>query len=620
MAALPEQFLHDRPYRFSREAPPRQHPEQPALRTQAVLTALLPESTGGAASEVELGIGRRKRLLRGESRRVFIHPLRPQFVHEARTANGPRAQSVTRECVGKGAVIEQPGRLKIHDAPLHGGCRKAPLQQSAVEFLARTCPEPDEPKRGFPATPTVTLALERLQGAGFDLLAAPQAGGDHHLKRKDDRGVVVELDGHPLRRSLGEKDGCDSHLPHICGNAQRPKDRTLHPAASVMTPTEKFARLRTEEFGDLGGAYFDAASVTALPARSRAAADAFNRARTQAHLLTAEHFAGAIEGARRACATLIGADVSEIALGPNTSFGINVAALGLDVPAGSVVLVPDREFPANVYPWMLSPRLRLERIPPTSEGFPDEDRLLERLREPDVAVVAVSSVQFTDGYAVDLERLGHACRSADVLLVVDGIQSLGQIPFDTSRVAVDVVATGGHKWLCGPFGAGFLYVRKEVQERLRPIAIGWQGLEASQQLDRVLDYGPELVRNARRYEQGTLPFQDIAALASSVGLILEADVGDIRDYLRGLTAPLRAWLHETEGVRLLSPPGGSRSSAIVSFVPPDIERVHAMLRAAGVICSMREGAIRVAPHFYNRPEEIELLLDVLDSSRRKGWR
>jgi selenocysteine lyase/cysteine desulfurase len=332
-----------------------------------------------------------------------------------------------------------------------------------------------------------------------------------------------------------------------------------------------------------------------------------------------EDFARPIEDARRACAALIGADPSEIALGTNTSFGINVAALGLDVPVGAAVLVPDREFPANVYPWMLNERLRLETVPPTPEGFPDEDRLLERLRDPDVAIVSVSSVQFSNGYAIDLERLGLACREAGVFFVVDAIQSLGQMPLDVSRVPVDIVATGGHKWLCGPFGAGFVYVRREVQDRLRPVSIGWQSLQAAQRLESLLDYAPHLVSDARRYEQGTPPFQDLAALAASLEMIREAGVESIRRYLLELLTPLRRWLEDAPEVRVLSPKSGAGASAIVSFIPPSVDAVHRAVRDAGVVCSLREGAIRVAPHFYNRPEEIARLLEVLESSRRKGW-
>src|SRR5688500_18107044 len=102
-----------------------------------------------------------------------------------------------------------------------------------------------------------------------------------------------------------------------------------------MTLSDKFVRLRAEEFGDLRGAYLDAASMTPLPTRSRIASDSFNQARIRAHALTGEDFAQPIQRARQACAGLIGADPNETALGANTSFGINIAALGLGVPDGT---------------------------------------------------------------------------------------------------------------------------------------------------------------------------------------------------------------------------------------------------------------------------------------------
>ncbi len=393
----------------------------------------------------------------------------------------------------------------------------------------------------------------------------------------------------------------------------------MHPIASIMIPTDRFARIRAEEFGGLQGAYLDAASMAPLPARTRRVAEHFNHLRTHPHELTGDHFARFLDDARQGCARLIGADPSEIALGSNTSFGINVAALGLDVPAGSTVLVPDREFPANVYPWMLSERVRLELVPGTPEGNPDEERILERLRDPDVSVLAISSVQFTNGYVADLDRLGDACRDAGVFFVVDAIQSLGQLPLDVRRSRIDVLASGGHKWLCGPFGAGFLYVSREVQDRVLPRQVGWQAMEASGELGSLLDYAPGFVDDARRYEQGTTAFQDVAALAASVGLIEEAGVAQIRDYLRALLEPLRRWAGDKPGLEILSQGDASKLSGIFTFRTPNIEGVHQRLKDAGVICSLREGAIRIAPHFYNRPEEISLLIEAAEDAAARGW-
>ena len=128
------------------------------------------------------------------------------------------------------------------------------------------------------------------------------------------------------------------------------------------------------------------------------------------------------------------------------------------------MLVSDKEFPANVYPWMRLGELgiEMELVPTTPDGWPDEPRLLERLSDPRVRVLAISLVQFSNGYLADLSALSAATRRTGAYLVVDGIQGVGQVPLDLSRVEVDVLACGGQKWLLSPWGSGFIYVRREL--------------------------------------------------------------------------------------------------------------------------------------------------------------
>src|SRR5690606_25038292 len=111
-----------------------------------------------------------------------------------------------------------------------------------------------------------------------------------------------------------------------------------------------------------------------------------------------------------------------------------------------------------------------------------EERLLERLDRGDVGVFAVSSVQFSTGFRADLERFGRFCRERDIFFVVDAIQSLGQIPLDVEAACIDIVATGGQKWLCAPFGTGFCYVRRGLLEQMEPLMVGWTGMTASADL------------------------------------------------------------------------------------------------------------------------------------------
>jgi cysteine desulfurase / selenocysteine lyase len=389
---------------------------------------------------------------------------------------------------------------------------------------------------------------------------------------------------------------------------------------SVDELRDRFGTLRRIEFPGLGAShYLNAASLAPLPERARSAMERYNAKRSAVQEMVEADFLLPPRLARERAARLIGASAEEIALGGNTSFGINLAAAGLDVPPGSTVLVTDREFPANVYPWMAQRRLRLELVPANPQGQPDEEAILARLEHDDVSIVSVSSVQFTDGYVLDLDRIGHACRSRGAFLVVDAIQSLGVLPLDVSRTPVDVVAVGAHKWLCGPLGAGFAYVRREVQPKLEPTSIGWSSFAAAQDLGALLDYDFRFLPDARRYEVATQPLQEYLGFAESLDLILEAGVDAIAAFVDHLLAPLRAWLAEQAEIEAVSSAGPGRRSGIVSFRTPDLPGTFRALAAGGVNCSRREGVIRVAAHFYNTEADTGRVLEILDGRMRRGW-
>lgn len=375
-----------------------------------------------------------------------------------------------------------------------------------------------------------------------------------------------------------------------------------------------FRALREREFPFAARSpYLNAASMAPLPERARLAVEAHNRRRSDIHSMRGADFEPVLARCRGAAARMIGADEDEIALLPNTSFGINLAALSLPLERGRRVLLSDREFPANVYPWMALERLRGARVdvlPTDAAGNPDEARMLEELARGDVGVLAVSAVQFTSGWVADLEALGRACRQHGTWFVVDGIQALGQLPVDVRACGIDVMAAGGHKWLCGPFGTGFTYVRREVVDRMEPHLIGWTSMTASADLERVLDYEYAFVEGARRFEVATQPWQDYAGLGESLELLLEADPARIRAHVLGLLDPLAAWLAE-RGVEVTSDPWAERRSGIFSFRPADVAGVNRALARAGVGCVLREGAVRLSPHLYNQPEDMEAVMDVL---------
>jgi len=370
--------------------------------------------------------------------------------------------------------------------------------------------------------------------------------------------------------------------------------------------------LRAEEFPWADDSlYLNHASTGPLPGRTLAAVEAFNRRRAVMSGMDDATLFGVLQGARERIARLIHADPGEIALAGNTSWGLNLAASALPLEAGDVVLVSEREFPANVYPWMRLARrgVRCERVPTTAEGWPDEPALMERIADPAVKVLAVSWVQFSTGYQVDLAALSRAARASGTYFVVDAIQGAGQLPIDVSAVPVDLLACGAQKWLLSPWGTGFVYVRREWIGRLHPMVTGWMAHQGTDDFTRLTDYDERLHDDARRFEMVTLPFQSFVGLNASLDLLMELGVDRIRQHIDRVTEPVRRWADQV-GVPLRSPVDAHRCG-IVSVAPPDVGRVFERLRAAGVVASCREGAIRLSPHCYTTVAEMERVVGLL---------
>jgi cysteine desulfurase/selenocysteine lyase len=371
--------------------------------------------------------------------------------------------------------------------------------------------------------------------------------------------------------------------------------------------------LRAEDFPTTAGfAYLDAASTGLLPERSRRRLEEWGRLR-QRPLPSKDTLFAVFDEARALAARLVNASPDEIALTANTSYGLNVAARMLPLVPGDIVLLSDKEFPANVRPWQ---RLEQEGVvveiaPLTPEGWPDEERLVARLTDPRVKVLTVSLVQFANGYRVDLARLSAATRASGAFLVVDAIQALGQLPVDLAEVEVDILATGGQKWLLGPWGTGFMYVRRPLIERLVPPFAGWLSFEGTDDFSRLTEYDPTWRRDARRFELITLPFQDFAALNASMELLLEMGPARIEAHLQALHEPLLE-LAARRGLALASPRGNSGSGILCVRVDEAGKRLHGALHATHVHCSLREGALRFSPHVYNAIEDTERAAQALD--------
>ena len=226
---------------------------------------------------------------------------------------------------------------------------------------------------------------------------------------------------------------------------------------------------------------------------------------------------------RALAARLIGAQPDEIALVGPTSLGLSLVASGLKLRKGDNILIYLDDYPSNVYPWMAlaekGVQVRLINI-----------RELGKIRTIDVIgqvdentrLVALASCHFVSGWRLDLEAIGSYLQQRRIPFCVDGIQTLGAFP--TPAASYDFLAADGHKWLLGPCGAGILYVRKALQERVRPTIYGWHNVKSPNILTAET---LEFREDARRYEAGSANLLGVVGLRASLELILEIGVGNI---------------------------------------------------------------------------------------------
>ncbi|EAU64039.1 NifS protein [Stigmatella aurantiaca DW4/3-1] len=293
----------------------------------------------------------------------------------------------------------------------------------------------------------------------------------------------------------------------------------------------------------------------------------------------------------------------------NTSHGLGLVAEGLDwKPGDEVAVATSIEYPSNVYPWLhLKDRgVEVREIVSSPEGGVTPEAVAAALT-PRTRLVALSSVQFASGFRTDLDAVGALCERQGVLLCVDGIQSIGCSPVDVKRSRIHFLSADSHKWMLGISGIGFLYVAKDVLPRLRPALVGWRSTTDAWNFNRSHF---ELRPDAGRLEEGSHSFTGIYALGAALELLLEVGMPDIESRIRALLTSL------DEGLRGLgcdTGPSPEHRAGILTFLPPKGESrtLSAWLGERDVSLSLRRGRIRLSPHFYNQPEEIERFLGLV---------
>ena len=322
-----------------------------------------------------------------------------------------------------------------------------------------------------------------------------------------------------------------------------------------------------------------------------------------------------IEQVRHQGARLMGVPADDVAFIKNTTAGLGLVANGLDLGPGDRVVVPDLDFPSLLIPWLaLRDRgVRVDLVRPAGAG---ETLSTQAFADavaagPPPTLVATSWVQFRRGWRVDLPALARVAHDSGALLCVDVIQGLGVIPARLDAWGVDFAMADGHKWLLGPPGTGLLYIRGVHRDRLRPLDPGWNSMSHREEWDEL---GISYDDSARRFEGGIPNISGIAALGAAIDLLIDADVDAVWAHVDALCERVHEGLIQLGATVITDRTPGHRSGIISAGFPDhDAAVLGDRLRSAGFIVGTRGNALRISPHGYNTLEELDRLLDGLET-------
>jgi kynureninase len=366
--------------------------------------------------------------------------------------------------------------------------------------------------------------------------------------------------------------------------------------------------LRRDEFPVLAErTYLISASLGPLSRRSRSLAeehlDLWQRLGPEE--LWFEHGFPRLQRCREQVASLIGAGPEEVAVIPSVSAGLSAIATALDLEGGKVVL-SDMDFPTNHYVWRAQERagLKVDVVPSRDGVRIDAEAVVDRI-DHTTRVVNVNRVLFESSWIMDLEPIVAAAHAHGAVVVVDDFHGTGIVPIDVGALEIDFLLTGALKWLCGGQGIAFLYCRRSLVAAIEPRVTGWFGTIDPFGFDRTkLRLRPD----ARRFETGTYALPQAWTASGGMEILLDVGVDRIRAINQELTRAIIEHADEL-GLEVLTPRSDDRRGGLVRVRVPGgragAERILHTLLAHDVVVDARGDALRISPHFFNDPGDVE---------------
>ncbi|MGZ8995007.1 MAG: aminotransferase class V-fold PLP-dependent enzyme [Rhodospirillales bacterium] len=331
--------------------------------------------------------------------------------------------------------------------------------------------------------------------------------------------------------------------------------------------------------------------------------------------LTTARFTGVPQRLREALSRLIGADPRDVVLANSASYGLHLIANGIDWRDGDEVLCMKGDFPSDILPWLGLARqgVRVRQLEPRGRVLAADE--VAAAIGPRTRLLCTTWVHSFSGHGIDLDAIGKVCRDRGVLFVANVSQALGARPLDVAAAPVDAIVCAGWKWLCGPYATGFCWLRAELRESLVLNQNYWLAMLTSDDLGQEsLDLTPAQDVGSRRYDVfGTANFFNFAPFAAAIEYLLDIGIAEVEAHDQALVDRFLAGLPR-ERFDVLSPETGPARSTLILISAKDRasnRAIYGSLAEAGIHVAFRAGSLRLSPHVYNTPADIDRVLAAL---------
>ena len=314
------------------------------------------------------------------------------------------------------------------------------------------------------------------------------------------------------------------------------------------------------------------------------------------------------EDAKRKLSSLLGTVPERLAWIDNVSNGLNILAQGLDWKSGDRIVLNNVEFPSNVYPFL---NLKSQGVgidfAKARNGMVDVEDL-RKLITPRTKLISISLVQFLSGYRANVDAIGELCQKHGIIFCVDAIQGAGVVQIDVNKSKIDFLAGGTQKWFMSSQGLSYLYITEDLQIRINQKNVGWTSVNDSWNF---LDYNLSLKPDADRFQNGTLNALGVAIFDASLNLFMGFEMKNIEKRILENTSHFIKSLIEIGIDPILKSVSEVNLAGIVSFKSEYSAEIFQELEKRKIFCAVREGLVRLSPHFYNTHDEIDKVVNEL---------